>query len=275
VGGIPAGLVPFLLGIALVLALALVAWLLGWRLFAVAAADPKGGASPALAAEIARERSLRIELAALADRAVTRHAQCVPPAPPAKLADASPRDLPPYVKEPPPQVAALPEPKVEPPKLEPPKPEPPKAEIPKPKPEAKLPEPKPEPKKEEPRKDDNLKLPDEKRQDLTFLKGCWYNLSTLQNRQGDSIKAEFCFDEKGQGKMTVDGPHGRCQGDARARFDGPGQLRIEGDQASCPQGSHYNPVEIDCQGSSARDARCQGRNLPDRSPFAVQLKRSG
>ena len=69
------------------------------------------------------------------------------------------------------------------------------------------PAPRPEPKAEAkpqpaPRKGEDLKIPEDaaRRNDLSFLKGCWVSETGLHNNHGVPIVGEYCFNGKGGGR---------------------------------------------------------------------------
>ena len=172
--------------------------------------------------------------------------------PPAKKADAAAPERPEVKADPTVDkarpVEAKPEPKVE------RKPEP-KHEV----------KPKPEP-KPVPRPRSRMEIPKDaaKKNDLTFLEGCWRSRTDLFNTRGEPIEGEYCFNKKGQGRRFVYERNGqRCSGAARARFNG-NQLVIEAPEAACPRGGVYVPQSVNCTGTGA-STECRGREHSRRS----------
>ncbi|MDR2124710.1 MAG: SrfA family protein [Desulfovibrio sp.] len=209
-----------------------------------------------LSAEQEKEESLRRELADLRRRLEDRILECrrTPPPPP-ELDKKEPEKE--EAEAPPPTLADLmpvtPEPE--------PEPEPP---APQPKPE---PRPKPEPKPKAPaqKKGEDLKIPEEARQnkDMRFLEGCWNSDSGLMDSSGDPVTVTYCFDDKGNGTRAINRKKkgDRCAGSVRARFDESGKLLIDADGAACPRGSAFVPHRVECLPGSGGDARCNGREL--------------
>ena len=181
-----------------------------------------------------------------------------------------------------------PQPKPE-PKPEPPKPDPevvtpqlvpdkPIEPAPEPKPEPKpKPQPKPEPKPEpkpKPRKNEDLNIPADaaKKNDLSFLEGCWQSDTGLFSHPSNTpIIAEYCFDKKGQGRRFVREENGQvCSGPATAKFEG-NRLVWRAGTAPCPKGNQYVPQQVQCTGND-KSTRCQGveqskRNLRWKADF--------
>ncbi|MCR5257330.1 MAG: hypothetical protein K6E40_04140, partial [Desulfovibrio sp.] len=124
--------------------------------------------------------------------------------------------------------------------------EPKPAPKPEAKPEAKA-EAKPQP---APRRGEDLKIPEDaaRRNDLSFLKGCWVSDTGLHNNHGVPIVGEYCFNGRGGGTRFVREPNGqRCSGRVQARFTGGG-LHIDSQEAPCPNGTKYVPQRVECRG---------------------------
>lgn len=157
--------------------------------------------------------------------------------------------------QPKPEPRPEPEPEVVTPQLVPDKPIEPAPE-PKPAPKPK-PEPKPEPK---PKPQDDLNIPADaaKKNDLSFLEGCWQsNTGLFSHPSNTPIIAEYCFDKKGQGRRFVREKNGQvCSGPATARFEGD-RLVWRAGSAPCPKGNQYVPQQIQCTGNDT-STRCQG-----------------
>lgn len=250
------GCLPWLLPLLLLL---LLLWLLAAALGLLPSPLP-AGCHPVdrkdLAAEEQRAAVLDDELALLWNQLQERAAQCKPvkpapvqvekeePAPP--LPD--PEMVEPFLGETPP---APPEPKPAPQ----PKPEKPK-EQPKPQEPPKQPE---KPKK----KNEDLTIPEDaaKKNDLSFLEGCWTSETGLYSHpSNEPIVAEYCFDKNGKGRRFVRERNGQvCSGSAKARFQG-NRLNFESDQARCPRGGTYVPQKVECTGSE-NTTQCKGREL--------------
>ena len=134
------------------------------------------------------------------------------------------------------------------------------------KPEAR-PAPRPEPKAEAkpqpaPRKGEDLKIPEDaaRRNDLSFLKGCWVSETGLHNNHGVPIVGEYCFNGKGGGTRFVREPNGqRCSGRVQARFTGGG-LHIDSQEAPCPNGTKYVPQRVECLGTGS-STHCHGYEI--------------
>ena len=129
------------------------------------------------------------------------------------------------------------------------------------------PEPKPEPKAEAkpqpaPRRGEDLKIPEDaaRRNDLSFLKGCWVSDTGLHNNHGVPIVGEYCFNGRGGGTRFVREPNGqRCSGRVQARFTGGG-LHIDSQEAPCPNGTKYVPQRVECRGTGS-STHCHGYEI--------------
>lgn len=250
------GCLPWLLPLLLLL---LLLWLLGAALGLFPSPLP-AGCLPVdrknLVAEEQRAAALDDELALLWNQLQERAALCKPvkPAPVQEKKEEPVEPLPepevvePFLGETP---QAPPEPKPAPQ----PKPEKPK-EQPKPVDPPKQPE---KPKK----KNDDLTIPQDaaKKNDLSFLEGCWTSETGLYSHpSNEPIVAEYCFDKKGKGRRFVRERNGQvCSGSANARFQG-NRLNFESDQARCPRGGTYVPQKVECTGSE-NTTQCKGREL--------------
>lgn len=137
----------------------------------------------------------------------------------------------------------------------------------------KPPQPKPEP-KPKPRKNEDLNIPADaaKKNDLSFLEGCWQSDTGLFSHPSNTpIIAEYCFDKKGQGRRFVREENGQvCSGPATAKFEG-NRLVWRAGSAPCPKGNQYVPQQVQCTGND-KSTRCQGveqskRNLRWKADF--------
>ena len=232
-------------------------WLLGAALGLLPPPLPTG-CTPvdrtALTAEEQKTAAQEDELALLWRQLQERAAQCKPATPPVaekKPAPVAPEPevVTPFFGETP---ATPPEP-VKP--KEQPKPQPkPKVE---PKP---VEQPKPQPQK---KKNEDLNIPKDaaKKNDLSFLEGCWTSETGLYSHpSNEPIVAEYCFDKSGKGRRFVRERNGQvCSGTATARFQG-GNLQFESNQARCPRGGTYVPQKVECTGSE-NTTQCKGREL--------------
>ncbi len=209
----------------------------------------------ALETEKSRAAQLDDELARLWQQLQERAALCKPVIPPVAA------------KEPEKPVK---EPKKEPEVVEPflgetpPEPEKPKVEKPK---QEKLQkqEPKPEPPapRPAPKKNEDLNIPSDaaKKNDLTFLEGCWTSETGLYSHpSNEPIIAEYCFDKNGKGRRFVRERNGQvCSGSASARFQG-NRLLFDSDPARYPRGGTYVPQKVECTGSES-STQCKGNEL--------------
>lgn len=135
-----------------------------------------------------------------------------------------------------------------------------------PAPEKPKPEPKPEPRekpKPAPAKNEDLNIPEDaaKKNDLSFLEGCWTSETGLfSHPSNEPIIAEYCFDKNGKGRRFVRERNGQvCSGSARARFQG-NRLQFDANPANCPRGGKYVPQKVDCTGSE-NTTQCKGKEL--------------
>lgn len=195
----------------------------------------------------AEEQALRAELARLTERLGRQRLACpLPPPPPVERRTAA---LDRAEPEPPPAVPAD-------------KPEPP--------PEPERPPPPPRSK--------DLVIPEDaaKRNDLSFLEGCWNSITPLRSIPGGTpLKRVYCFDGNGNGQLTQRDANGVvCTAPSRARFAG-GDLRIEEtSDVACPQGPNYYRSEVDCRVGDGRQAVCAGRQRHG-NRYRVQFQRQG
>ena len=249
-----AGCLPWLLPLLLLL---LLLWLLGAALGFLPSPLP-AGCLPVdrsrLAAAEQRAATLDDELALLWNQLQERAALCKP---------VKPAPVQEKKKEP---VEPLPEPEMIEPFLgeTPPAPPEPKP-VPQPRPEKPKEQPKPvEPPKEPEKpkkKNEDLTIPQDaaKKNDLSFLEGCWTSETGLYSHpSNEPIIAEYCFDKKGSGRRFVRERNGQvCSGPASARFQG-NRLNFESGQAKCPRGGIYVPQKVECTGSE-NTTQCKGR----------------
>lgn len=131
-----------------------------------------------------------------------------------------------------------------------------------PEPEPKVepkPEPKPAPKPKPKPRSNTMEIPEDaaKKNDLSFLEGCWRSRTDLYNTRGEQIEGEYCFDKKGRGRRFVYEKNQRCSGGATARFRG-NTLVIEAPEARCPRGGGYVPQSVQCTGTDTA-TQCKGR----------------
>ncbi len=121
--------------------------------------------------------------------------------------------------------------------------------------------PKQEPKPQRQAKGEAMQIPRDaaKRNDLSFLEGCWRSVTDLCNsRTGRPIVAEYCFRADGTGRRFVYEEDGStCSGSVRARFNG-NRLDIRSNGAQCQRGSIYVPQDIQCNGTG-RSTECHGK----------------
>jgi hypothetical protein len=225
-----------------------------------AGCTPRPDAS-ALERERARAAQLDGDLSLLLGQLDDRAAQCRPPAPveppkvepvpePAPEPAPEPEVVEPFLGETPvaPVVPETPKRELAPAPVEPP-PVLPKEEKPKERPKV---------------RNEDLAIPDDaaKKNDLTFLEGCWTSETGLYSHPSNTpIIAEYCFDKKGNGRRFVRERNGKvCNGSAKARFQQGGKLQFDSNNARCPDGRSYVPQNVECTGSE-NSTRCDGREL--------------
>lgn len=258
------GCLPWLLPLLLLL---LLLWLLGAALGLLPSPLPSGCLPvdrAALEAEQQKAAAHEDELARLWRELQEKAALCKPTPPPAPPVEEKPEE--PKPQPPEPEVVepfigespVEPEPEPKPKPVEKPKPQKPKEEA---KPvEQPKPVEKPKPK---PRKNEDLTIPQDaaKKNDLSFLEGCWTSETGLYSHpSNEPIIAEYCFDKKGRGRRIVRERNGQvCSGSAQARFQGS-RLQFDSNQARCPRGGTYVPQKVDCTGSE-HTTQCKGREL--------------
>ncbi len=116
-----------------------------------------------------------------------------------------------------------------------------------------------------PKPGDKLSIPEgaAQNQDLSFLKGCWVNVTTVYEQSEQKVRTvrEYCFDERGGGVRTIteqDGQRRICRGTFNSRFDEKGTLVITSGSATCPgDPSYYLPDSLRCTGTGD-STRCTG-----------------
>lgn len=107
-----------------------------------------------------------------------------------------------------------------------------------------------------PQKQEELIIP-ENAQNTEFLEGEWRCDTGLANAATkEPVQLAFSFDKTGNGTATTNEKDGQCHGPVKASLQS-GVLHIEIGEQSCPNGSSYNPVSIDCRPSGS-GAACQG-----------------
>ncbi|MDR2354555.1 MAG: hypothetical protein LBF22_15640 [Deltaproteobacteria bacterium] len=113
---------------------------------------------------------------------------------------------------------------------------------------------------------ENLQIPPSANNsdDLSFLQGCWNSNSTLfSERNRLPLKYLYCFDDKGQGRVTMQmtDDQGKtvdiCTSTAKARLQ-EGSLSIDEDGVLCRSGNTYLPTTINCKPGES-DTECQVR----------------
>lgn len=166
-------------------------------------------------------------------------------------------------------------------------PEEPQAEAVKPAPPPpKAPQKAPQPKEAAPSpKSNKLIIPKEaaRRNDLSFLEGCWRSVTGIRNNSGDSLITEYCFNKKGQGtsrtiELTRRGGKAKqvCPSSAWAVFEGS-RLVIRENPNICPDGRRYLPTVIECSRTESA-ASCHGVNMDKQgqpgSKWSARIERS-
>ena len=189
---------------------------------AVAPPDRLPAIKASLSTEKAREKALRLELAAIEGELKKRVSDCRPPEPPTP---------PPK----PPEVA-----KAEPPPV--PKPAPP-------------PPPPPQPQRPA---DGRMRLPTAPTRDFSFMAGCWrtdpFKHERMQVQMGVS---SYCFDANGNGSLEWRRGRTACRTSARAVFNGP-NLALRDQDTTCNDGSHWYADQLVCRRGADNVADCEG-----------------
>ena len=238
-------LVPFTLG----LLIPLILFLLYHPFLRKAEATGATDHAAELAALEQRQRDLQNILLALVNQADRARDQCViAQAPPVQVptpapAPPEPQPVPQLQPQPAPQPAPAPEP-------QPPPDESKKLEIPQ----------------------------DADKNDLSFLAGCWRNVTSLRNlRTNEPVNIRYCFDQDGRGELSVIGQNGQtCKGAARAKFGNDKSLSIVdlGRGAVCPDGSAYNPSKTICRALPDGSTGCEGQGTQpgNNNKWSAQLE---
>ncbi len=108
----------------------------------------------------------------------------------------------------------------------------------------------------------HLEIPEDAaaRNDLSFLEGCWRNVTPLATTKGEQVDALYCFRADGRGERSLSLPSGHCQGSLSASFEN-GELHLSVDRAQCSPGSSsswFVGENVICTGSG-RHTNCRGR----------------
>lgn len=114
-----------------------------------------------------------------------------------------------------------------------------------------------------PKPSEDLKIPEDARRrgDMSFMEGCWNNVTGLFNlKTKEPVVIEYCFGKNGEGEAIVTEQNGRqCVAPARASFDGQGRLQLEDmDDLRCPDGTTYNRNRVQCDAGADGQASCEG-----------------
>jgi hypothetical protein len=192
--------------------------------------NPLPGIKASLSTEQAREKVLKLELAAIEGELKKRVSGCTPPEPP--------KQEPPK----PPQTA-----KAEPPPIPKPAPPPPQPQRP---------------------PDGRLRLPTAPTNDFSFMQGCWrtdpFKHETIQLTPGVS---SYCFDANGNGSLEWRRGGTACRTRARAVFNGS-NLALRDQDTTCNDGSHWYADQLVCQRGANNVADCYGRSNGANGPAA-------
>lgn len=216
-------LLPFAVGVAIALVLAL--WLFP-RIDVLAAASPTDALETQYLALQGDEQLLRTEASRLAALFAAQRRDCAKPEPPVRQQPhrgALEANRPPDTPRPPPQRNRRP----------PQKPS------------------------------EELKIPEDARQrgDMSFMEGCWNNVTGLFNlKTKEPVVIEYCFGKDGEGEAIVTEQNGRqCVAPAKASFDAQGRLQLEDmDDLRCPDGTNYNRNRVQCDAGADGQASCEG-----------------
>jgi hypothetical protein len=188
---------------------------------AVAPRDPLPAIKASLSTEQAREKALKLELAAIEGELKKRVSDCKPPEPP------KPPPKPPEVAS----AAPSPTPKPAPP------PPPPQPQRP---------------------SDGRMRMPTSPTQDFSFMAGCWrtdpFKHERIQMTMGVS---SYCFDSSGNGSLEWRRGRTACRTTARAVFNGP-NLALRDQDTTCNDGSHWYADQLICRRGVDNVADCQG-----------------
>jgi len=187
----------------------------------VAPPDPLPAIKASLSTERAREKALRLELAAIEGELKKRISGCKPPEPP----------------KPPPKP-----------------PETAKAEPP----PAPKPAPAPPPPPPQHPSDGKMRMPATPTRDFSFMAGCWrtdpFKHEPMQMQMGVS---SYCFDANGNGSLEWRRGRTACRTSARAVFNGP-NLALRDQDTTCNDGSHWYADQLVCRRGADNVADCEG-----------------
>jgi hypothetical protein len=189
---------------------------------AIAPPDRLPGIKASLSTERAREKALRLELAAIEGELKKRVSGCKPPEP---------------KQEPtkPPQTAhAVPPPAAKPAPAPPPPPQPQRPP------------------------DGKMRMPTAPTRDFSFMAGCWrtdpFKHEPMQMQMGVS---SYCFDANGNGSLEWRRGRTACRTSARAVFNGP-NLALRDQDTTCNDGSHWYADQLVCRRGADNVADCEG-----------------
>ncbi|MDR2340592.1 MAG: hypothetical protein LBF40_10765 [Deltaproteobacteria bacterium] len=128
------------------------------------------------------------------------------------------------------------------------------------------PDPPPEPVVTEPKSGEGLVIPsDGDPNDLSFLEGCWENVTGLHNvRTGRPVTYVYCFNSTGKGTATIKefnsaGKHtDTCRASVTAKRNG-NKLSMRDTGPKCNKGAQYHVTTLNCSGGSGATA-CSGNS---------------
>lgn len=113
-------------------------------------------------------------------------------------------------------------------------------------------------------------------ENMEFLNGCWRSVTNLfDKRDKKPIQHEYCFDNSGEGEVTVRSKRFICKGNISAAMQGSKKLIIKTlDQAlSCNNQSSFGGWQVVCQSQANGKAVCRGINYSENTHFDVTLLR--
>lgn len=234
-------LLPFAVGVAIALIVAL--WLFP-RIDVLAAASPTDALEARYLALQGDEQLLRTEASRLAALFAAQRRDCARPEPPPVRRDQEARRPPEQPRD-----QTAPRPPVQ--RDRPPRPKP----------------------------SEELKIPEDARRrgDMSFMEGCWNNVTGLFNlKTKEPVVIEYCFGKDGEGEAIITEQNGRqCVAPAKASFDGQGKLQLEDlDDLRCPDGTNYNRNRVQCEAGTDGQASCEGISK-DNHRWRANVRRGG
>ena len=107
--------------------------------------------------------------------------------------------------------------------------------------------------------ENQLVLPKNANEDMSFLNGEWLCRTGLANaRTGEPVEVWFTFDKNGNGTIVTRERDDQCTGKAHAQMHN-GELTIQAEEQKCQHNeAGYNAVAIECRKAEGNQTECFG-----------------